>query len=104
MQNATIHVKVESGLAKGLKQLARSRQTTMGQLVREALVACYQPALLGLSSERAQALAAYRGGYITVGKLAEVMGMHVLTMRQWLNEHGIPQNNALGRDDQRHAL
>jgi len=33
------------------------------------------------------------------GKLAEAMGMHVLELRQWLNEQNIPQNTSYEEKD-----
>jgi len=91
-QDATLHIKVEPSTAKALKGLARKRRKTMGELVRQAINEKYQAEFVGLTQQQNNALAAYRGGYISIGKLAEEMGMHVLDIRVWLNEHGIPQN------------
>ncbi|MCX7014491.1 MAG: UPF0175 family protein [Candidatus Sumerlaeota bacterium] len=53
-----------------------------------------------LTREKQKALLAYRDGRISLGKLAEAMGMHVLALRVWLREHEIPQNSEFGiRDD-----
>ena len=100
---ATLHIKVDSQVARGLKDLARKRKKTMGELVRQALTACYQADFLGLSQRQSQALAAYAGGYISLGKLAEVMGMPALQLRSWLTEHGIPQNSSYGEEDAANA-
>ena len=70
-----------------------------GQLVREAISACYQATLSDLPIQQRQALAAYQGGYISVGKLAKEMGIHVLQLRSWLAEQGIAQRNAYGDED-----
>ncbi len=102
-KDTTLHIKVDEGMARRLKSLARRRDQTMGQLVRQAIVASYQTDLLGLRDTQSRALAAYRGGYISIGKLAEVMGMHVLALRHWLEEHDIPQNTALGDNDAANA-
>ena len=102
-KDATIHIKVDEAMARRLKSLARRREQTMGQLVRQAIVASYQTDLLGLSNTQSRALAAYRGGYISIGKLAEVMGMHVLALREWMDEHEIPQSTAFGDEDAANA-
>jgi predicted HTH domain antitoxin len=102
-QSATMHVKVEPVMIRGLKSLARSRKRTMGDLVRAAVIACYQSDLLGLTQHQTEALAAYRGGYISLGKLAECMGMSVLKTRTWLAEHDIVQSNAYHVEDAQHA-
>ena len=47
-----------------------------------------------LHVQQRHALAAYVGGYISIGKLAEALGMHVLDLGRWLSEHGIDQNTA----------
>ena len=101
--DATLHVKIDREMAEGLDYLAKTRNTSKGQLVREALSACYQTACLGLSKRQEQALAAYQGGYISIGKLAFVMGMHVLDLRIWLREHSIPQNTVYSESDAENA-
>ena len=37
MQKSTLHVKVKPELAKGLKSLARKLETSVGELIRQAL-------------------------------------------------------------------
>jgi predicted HTH domain antitoxin len=54
-------------------------------------------------SRQQRALSAYQGGFISIGKLAEVMGMHVLDLRSWLDEHGIAQNTSMSTDDHTNA-
>ena len=100
---ATLHIKVDSRVAQGLKDLARKRKKTMGELVRQALTACYQTDFLGLSQRQSQALAAYCGGYISLGKLGEVMGMPTVQVRSWLIEHDIPENSSYGEEDTANA-
>ena len=51
---------------------------------------------MDLPHSQRQAVEAYRGGFISIGRLAEVMGMHVLELRQWLAEHAIDENFSLG--------
>ena len=102
-QTATLHIKVEPAVARGLKQVAGRRRVTVGELVRQAVQTCYQTEWLGLTAAQRQALEAYRGGYISLGKLAETLGLPVLKAREWLNERGIVQNTAYGREDLAHA-
>ena len=98
-QDTTLHIKIDSKTDKSLKKLAYEKGKSKGQLVREAITACYQASLEELPVRQAQALAAYQGGYISMGKLAEVMGMHVLDLRNWLNDHGIPQSTVFEPGD-----
>lgn len=43
-QDATLHVKIDRQTDERLLKLARSRRVSKGQLVREAITACYQTA------------------------------------------------------------
>lgn len=99
MQNSTLHIKVKPELAKGLKALARKRETSVGELIRQAVLSCYQIDLINLNEKQRRAVAAFQGGYISLGKLAEEMGMNILNTRKWLEEHDIPQNNSFLEDD-----
>lgn len=98
-QDTTLHVKLDRETDAKLKRLAEIRRKSKGQLVREAISACYQAAFAELPIRQSQALAAYQGGYISLGKLAREMGMHVLQLRHWLEEQGISQRNAYGDED-----
>jgi len=98
-QDATLHVKLDSATDGQLKKLAYERGKSKGQLVREAIAACYQTAMDELPLRQRRAIAAYQGGYISLGKLARDMGMHVLELRGWLKEHGIALNTALSETD-----
>ena len=102
-QTATLHIKVEPGVARSLKQVAGRRRVTVGELVRQAVQTCYQTEGLGLTAAQRQALEAYRGGYISLGKLAESLGLTLLKAREWLNERGVPQNTVHAGDDLAHA-
>lgn len=97
--DSTLHVKINSDTDKQLKELASTQKTSKGQLVREAIAVCYQASFASLPLQQKQALAAYQGGYISIGKLAKEMGMHVLDLRRWLNEHGIVQQVVYGAND-----
>jgi hypothetical protein len=102
-QTATLHIKVEPTTARRLKQVAGRRRVTVGELVRQAVQTCYQTEWLGLSAAQRQALEAYRGGFISLGKLAETMGLTPLKAREWLNERGIVPNTVCGKEDLAHA-
>ncbi len=102
-QDATLHVKMDPETAERLKQLAHARGKSKGQMVREAISSCYQTSMSDLPIHQQQAVAAYQGGYISAGKLAKVMGLSILDLRHWLNDHDIPQSNAYGEDDAAHA-
>ena len=103
MQSSTIHFKVKPELAKGLKALSRKRETSVGELVRQAVLSCYQLDLLNLNEKQRRAVGAFQGGYISLGKLAEEMGMNVWNTRNWLIEHDIAQNNSFLADDVNNA-
>jgi len=103
IQMDTLHVKVDHAINMELKRLAKVRSSTVSDLVRQALIVCYQVELLGLTDKQRQALEAYRGGYISLGKLSELMGKSALEMREWLNDHNIPQNCSYSNDDAKYA-
>ena len=103
MQSSTIHIKVKPELAKGLKALSRKRETSVGELVRQAVLSCYQLELLNLSEKQRRAVEAFQGGYISLGKLAEEMGMNIWNARKWLIEHDMAQNNSFLEDDVNNA-
>lgn len=92
--DAALHLKLDPAVAENLGRVAHARKVSRAQLVREAISACYQTESTGLPIKQQQALAAYQGEFISIGKLARMMGMHVLELRHWLHEHGIAQNNA----------
>ncbi len=102
-QGTTLHVKLDREMDERLQLLAKSRRKSKDQLVREALLACYQISFADLPLHQSQALVAYQGGFISLGKLARVMGMHILQLRQWLIEHGIDQNSAYADEDTANA-
>ena len=98
-QDATLHIKLDSETDSKLKKLAYDRGKSKGQLVREALSACYQTSMDELPLRQRQALSAYQGGYISLGKLARIMGMHMLELRGWLKEHGIAGRGPFAETD-----
>ena len=102
-QSATLHIKLDRGTDDRLRKLAYDRHTSKGQLVREAISTCYQTSLTEMPVNQRQALAAYQGGFISMGKLSRAMGLSVLDMRNWLTEHGINQNNTYREEDAANA-
>ena len=97
--SAALHVKIDPDTDDCLKLLAARRRTSKGQLVREAVAACYQTSQLDLPLPQRQALAAYQGGFISLGRLAVAMGMHVVDLRHWLKAHGLSQNSSFAEQD-----
>ena len=98
-QDATLHVKLDSETDGKLKKLAYEQGKSKGQLVREAISACYQTSLDDLPVRQRQAVAAYQGGYISIGKLAKAMGMHALEVRYWLSEHDMTPRQGFSEAD-----
>ena len=99
MQTATLHVKLDPEVDSRLRQLAKQRNVSKGQLVRQAVASCYQLTVDDLPRHQQQALAAYEGGFISLGKLAEKMGMSLLEIRHWMVEHDLPQNSTFSLED-----
>jgi predicted HTH domain antitoxin len=99
MQSSTLHIKVTPEVANALKVLSKKRETSVGELVRQAVHSCYQLDMLNLTEKLRRAVEAFQGGYISLGKLAEEMGMNVWDTRKWLTEHDIAQNNSFLEDD-----
>ena len=99
MQNSTLHIKVKPEIAKGLKALSKKREISVGELIRQAVISCYQLELIDLNEKQRRALEAFQGEYISIGKLAEELGMNIWDVRVWLQEHDIPQNNSFIEGD-----
>lgn len=92
-RETTLRIKLDREMDAQLERLSQSRRKSKGQLAREAISACYQISMAELPLQQSRALAAYQGGYISLGKLAQAMGLHVLDLRIWLDERGIVQQN-----------
>lgn len=73
---------------KRLKLYARKERTTLGRLVREALDVVYRRKD-AVERRRQVALGAYEEGLISIGKLAEVLGLDPVSARNYLREHRI---------------
>ena len=74
-----------------LTSLARKGGRTLGELVREAVDAAYAKRDL-LEQRKAAAVVAYREGFISLGKLADALGIDTVTARLYLKERGIALN------------
>jgi predicted HTH domain antitoxin len=72
-----------------VKAYAKREGKTLGRMVREALDAAYQKKD-PLEKRKETALAAYREGFISLGKLAEVIGLDPVSARAYLKEAGVP--------------
>ncbi|MCX6560712.1 MAG: UPF0175 family protein [Candidatus Aminicenantes bacterium] len=75
---------------RSLKAYAQKEKRTIGGLVREAIDTTYG-AKNRLEQRKEIALNAYREGLISLGKLAEVIGLDPVSARLYLRERGIPQ-------------
>lgn len=74
---------------KKLKRYAQREGRTLGGLVRDAIDIVYKKKDR-LEQRRKVAISAYREGFISLGKLAEVLGLDPVSARNYLNEQGIP--------------
>jgi hypothetical protein len=99
IEDTTLHIKMKKQIADGLKELSKRKGQSVSDLVREAVSSTYQPDNLDLPTHQKRAIEAYRGGYISIGKLSETMGKSVYDTRSWLFEHDIAENNAFNQDD-----
>lgn len=73
---------------KAVKAYARKEGKTLGRMVREALDVAYlkkDP----FERRKETAVAAYREGFISLGKLAEVLGLDPVGARDYLKDAGI---------------
>ena len=73
---------------KTLKLYAKEKGRTLGGLVRDAIDVVYKKKE-PLEERRQVALNAYQEGLISIGKLAEVLGLDPLSIRNYLSEKGI---------------
>lgn len=72
-----------------LKLYAKKEGTTLGGLVRDALDVVYKKKD-ALEQRKQVALSAYKEGFISLGKLAEVLGLDPVSTRNYLKEYGMP--------------
>lgn len=71
-----------------LKIYAKKEGTTLGGLVRDAIDIAYKKKD-ALEQRRQVALAAYQEGFISLGKLAEVLGLDPVSARSYLTRRGV---------------
>jgi predicted HTH domain antitoxin len=72
-----------------LKSYAKQQQKTMGELVRVALDTTYRERE-SLEKRKSTALEAYQEGLISLGKLAEILGLDMVTTRLYLRSIKAP--------------
>ncbi len=73
---------------KKLKSCSRRQGRTMGDLVREAVDTAYRRQDR-LDERRKIAVGAYREGFISLGKVAEVLGLDPVSARRYLTAEGV---------------
>ena len=74
---------------KKLKRYAQREGRTLGGLVRDALDIVYKKKDR-LEHRRQVAVGAYSEGFISLGKLAEVLGLDPVSTRNYIKDQGIP--------------
>lgn len=74
---------------KKLKASSKREGRTLGELVRGAVDYAYAKKD-SIEHRKLVALEAYKEGFISLGKLAETLGLDVVSMRLYLKEHNIP--------------
>ncbi|MEW6215674.1 MAG: UPF0175 family protein [Nitrospirota bacterium] len=74
---------------KRLKSCAKKEGRTLGELVREALDSTYKRKNI-FEHRKNIALDAYQEGLISLGKLAEILGLDIVSARLYLKEKNIP--------------
>jgi predicted HTH domain antitoxin len=74
---------------KTIKAYARKEGKTLGNMVRDALDVVYKKKDI-LERRKQTALNAYGEGLISLGKLAEILGLDPVSTRLYLKDLGIP--------------
>lgn len=74
---------------KALKIYAKKGGRTLGELVRESLDTTYKRKNK-IEHRREVALEAYKEGFISIGKLSEIFGIDIVSLRLYLKKHSIP--------------
>ncbi|OHE58679.1 MAG: hypothetical protein A2Z47_14290 [Thermodesulfovibrio sp. RBG_19FT_COMBO_42_12] len=72
-----------------LKSYARKEGKTLGELVREAIDMVYQKKD-SLEQRQSVALNAYKEGFISLGKLSEILGIDTVSARLYLKQKHLP--------------
>lgn len=76
-----------------LKARSRRQGRTLGELVRQAVDASYGRHDV-LEERRRIALESYQAGFISLGKLSEVLGLDPVSTRLYLRKAGIPSQSS----------
>ncbi len=71
-----------------LKEYANREEKTLGQLVRDAVDIKYNQDRI--EHGKSVALESYKEGFISIGKLSEILGVDTVSTRLYLREKGIP--------------
>jgi len=72
-----------------LKSSSKKEGRTLGELVRDAVDAAYETKD-SIEHRKIVALEAYKEGFISLGKLAETLGIDIVSARIYLKEQNIP--------------
>jgi predicted HTH domain antitoxin len=83
------NIMLDDNQHRSLKLYAQKEKRTLGRLVREAIDTTYGKKD-SLDARREIALKAYQERLISLGKLAEVLGLDPLSARIYLQERKIP--------------
>ncbi|MBE3125395.1 MAG: UPF0175 family protein [Acidobacteria bacterium] len=83
------NVLLTDGQHKTVKAYAKREGKTLGRMVREALDVAYQKKD-PLELRKETAVGAYREGFISLGKLSEVLGLDPVSARIYLKKAGSP--------------
>ncbi|MCJ7581727.1 MAG: UPF0175 family protein [Candidatus Aminicenantes bacterium] len=83
------NIMLDDAQHRRLKLYAKKEGRTLGGLVRDALDVVYKKKD-ALEQRRQVAVGAFQEGFISLGKLAEVLGLDPVSARDYLNEQGIP--------------
>jgi predicted HTH domain antitoxin len=83
------NILLRDGQHKAVKAYAKREGKTLGRMVRQALDIAYQKKD-PLERRKETAIAAYREGFISIGKLSEVLGLDPVSARIYMKNAGIP--------------
>lgn len=83
------NIMLSEGQYRKLKSYAKKGRKTLGWLVREAVDAAYKKEN-SLERRKSIAIDAYKEGFISFGKLSEILGVDIVSAKLYLKEHKIP--------------
>lgn len=82
------NIMLEAEQHKKLRSYAQKQGRTLGGLVREAVDSAYGKRD-AIEERRVIGLGAYKEGFISLGKLAEILGLDPISARAYLKDRGI---------------